>query len=905
MTSSAIRVRRSYQAWVANETMEDYSLRYAAKSFRKWSPFIISNTALGGISFLALEAIGGTITLNYGFVNALPAIVVVSIIVFITNLPIAYYSSRYNIDMDLLTRGAGFGYIGSTITSLIYAGFTFIFFALEAAIMAQALELFLGLPIVVGYIVSSIVIIPIAFLGITLISRLQLITQPLWAIMLIAPFIFIFWTEPRVFSDWVTFAGRREDSEAFNVLYFGAATGVLFSLVVQVGEQVDYLRFLPDKTAQSRRRWWAAVIFAGPGWVVIGCLKILAGSLLAVLAVRSGLSYENAVEPVHMYTYAYKFINQDPRMVLTAATIFVLISQIKINVTNAYAGSLAWSNFYSRVTHYHPGRVVWLVFNIMISLLLMLLGIFETLDLVLAVYANVAIAWVGAIFADLTVLKPIGISPSFIEFKRAHLHNINPVGCGAMAIASMLSLAAFAGVFGPVAEAYSTTISLGAAFAFAILLGLLTKGRYYIARRDTLADRMDRTSRLRCVICSYGYEPRDMAFCPFYEGTICSLCCSLEAHCHDVCKRPAKARITPDIHPGTTDIHRRIAPDLIHRLMKFFGVVAAVAAVTAAVFLLTYRLTELNLSVTPVGSGRLLLRIYMATFVLICVGAWWVVLAHESRELAERDLVISLRKLTETRQELMQSERLAAIGQLMATVSHELRNPLGTLVSSMSVLRRYLDGPTPLVREEIERMQRNIWRCVSIIEELLEFSRNRTLVLEPVQIDQWIAMQLEEYELPGQIRLHTTLGSSATIPLDRGRFHQAFVNLLQNAQQAIIRPEDDIERVGEITISTAVIDGQLELRITDDGIGIPDENRDKLFKPLFSTKAYGVGLGLPLVRRVVEQHHGRINVASQWKNGTTVTIQLPLALPVTAIEHKASGQEPSSHNVTELAQRSS
>jgi hypothetical protein len=104
MISSTIRARRSYQAWVANETMEDYSLRYAAKSFRKWSPFTISNTALGGISFLALEAIGATITLSYGFVNAFPAIIAVSILVFITNLPIAYYSSRYNIDMDLLTR---------------------------------------------------------------------------------------------------------------------------------------------------------------------------------------------------------------------------------------------------------------------------------------------------------------------------------------------------------------------------------------------------------------------------------------------------------------------------------------------------------------------------------------------------------------------------------------------------------------------------------------------------------------------------------------------------------------------------------------------------------------------------------------------------------------------------------
>jgi signal transduction histidine kinase len=290
----------------------------------------------------------------------------------------------------------------------------------------------------------------------------------------------------------------------------------------------------------------------------------------------------------------------------------------------------------------------------------------------------------------------------------------------------------------------------------------------------------------------------------------------------------------------------------------------------------------------------------MATFVLICVGAWWIVLAHESRELAERDLVVSLKKLTETRQELMQNERLAAIGQLMATVSHELRNPLGTLVSSMSVLRRYLDAPAPLVREEIERMQRNIRRCVSIIEELLEFSRNRTLVLQPVQIDQWIAMQLEEYELPGQVRLRTILRSSATVLLDGGRFRHAFVNLLQNAQQAIIRPEDENQRTGEITIGTSVIDGQLELRITDNGVGIPDGNRDKLFKPLFSTKAYGVGLGLPLVRRVVEQHHGRINITSQWKKGTAVIIQLPLAPPVTAIEHKATGQEPSPHNITEL-----
>lgn len=881
MTSDTIRARRSYQAWVANETMEDYSLRYAAESFRKWSPFVIANTALGGISFLALEAIGGMITLNYGFVNAFPAILFVCLLVFVTNLPIAYYSSRYNIDIDLLTRGAGFGYIGSTITSLIYAGFTFIFFALEAAIMAQALALFFGLPIVIGYVVSSVIIIPITFFGVTLISRLQLFTQPIWLIMLIAPFIFVSWKEPHVFTDWIAFAGQRTGANGFNIVYFGAATGVLFSLVVQIGEQVDYLRFLPDKNAQTRRRWWTAVISAGPGWVVIGCLKILAGSMLAVLAVGSGISHADAVEPIRMYIRAYEFVSSDPRVVLTAATIFVLISQVKINVTNAYAGSLAWSNFYSRVTHYHPGRVVWLVFNIVISLFLMLLGIFETLDIVLTVYSNIAIAWIGAIFADLIILKPLKISPSVIEFKRSHLYNVNPVGCGAMAIASALSIMAFAGAFGPLAQAYSALISLGSALIIAVLLGVITKGRYYIARSNMLAGQADGHDPLRCTICNYSYEVPDMAYCPFYQGAICSLCCSLDAHCHDVCKRPAEIRSVRNARLGAGHFQRMIAPDLTRRLVTFFGVAVALAVVTAAAFLLAYRLSELDIVGAQVGAGSLLVRIYLAVLVLICIGAWWIVLAHESRELAERDLVTSLEKLTETRQELMQSERLAAIGQLMATISHELRNPLGTVVSSMSILQRYLDLPAKPVREELDRMQRNIWRCVSIIEELLEFSRNRTAALRPVNIDQWIATELDELEVGDQIRLNTILRSGVTVLIDGALFRQALINLLQNAQQAItLRDHTSVPR-GEITITTSLSEGRLELRISDNGIGIRPENSDKVFKPLFSTKTYGVGLGLPLVKHIIEQHKGRIIVTSEWKRGTTITVQLPLAPPST------------------------
>ena len=183
------RVRRQYNQWVANQTLEDYALRFTAKSARRWSAARVANTALGAISFLALEAIGGTITLNYGAANATAAILVVSVIIFLCGLPIAYHAAKCGIDIDLLTRGAGFGYIGSTITSLIYASFTFIFFALEAVIMAAALEMCFGIPRPIGYLISAIVIIPLVTYGITLISRFQLWTQPIWVVLHILPFV--------------------------------------------------------------------------------------------------------------------------------------------------------------------------------------------------------------------------------------------------------------------------------------------------------------------------------------------------------------------------------------------------------------------------------------------------------------------------------------------------------------------------------------------------------------------------------------------------------------------------------------------------------------------------------------------------------------------------------------------
>ncbi len=133
-----VKVRRDYNNWVARETMEDYALRYTPQRFRKWSTFRVANTAFGAASFLVLEAVGATLLVQYGFTNAFWAILATGLIIFLAGWPISVYAARHGVDMDLLTRGAGFGYIGSTVTSLIYASFTFIFFALEAAVMEGA-----------------------------------------------------------------------------------------------------------------------------------------------------------------------------------------------------------------------------------------------------------------------------------------------------------------------------------------------------------------------------------------------------------------------------------------------------------------------------------------------------------------------------------------------------------------------------------------------------------------------------------------------------------------------------------------------------------------------------------------------------------------------------------------------
>src|SRR5882757_10032904 len=558
-----VRERRQYNQWVASQTLEDFALRYTAASARK-SSFRVGNTALGPIAFLACEAIGGSLTIAYGFPNTVWAIVSFMVLMFLIGLPIAYYAAKYGVDIDLLTRGAGFGYLGSTVTSLIYASFTFLLFSIEATILSVALQILLGIPLAIAHVLSSLVVLPIAIYGISMISRMQLATQPIWIALQFLPIIYIAWKRPADYSAWTHYAGTLGGSgTALNPLMFGMAASTLLSLLPQIGEQVDYLRFLPAQKGRRSFSWWTALLSTGPGWIFIGGFKLFAGSFLAVLAIRAGIPLAEASQPTQMYLVAFRDAFGSPSSALVLTGIFVIVCQLKINVTNAYAGSIAWSNFFSRLTHSHPGRVVWLVFNVILALLLMEIGIFKAIESILVIYANFAAGWIGALTADLVINKPLGLSPRHIEFKRAHLYDINPVGVGALIISVVLSSLAFLGAFGALTQALSPFVALATAFTAAPLIAWLTRGRYYLARE---AHDYAAQQEVRCTICENVFEREDIAFCPAYSGPICSLCCTLEARCRDLCKQGS--RISEQL---TALLQKTLPPRLVAMLYTRAG----------------------------------------------------------------------------------------------------------------------------------------------------------------------------------------------------------------------------------------------------------------------------------------------------------------------------------------------
>jgi len=250
--------------------------------------------------------------------------------------------------------------------------------------------------------------------------------------------------------------------------------------------------------------------------------------------------------------------------------------------------------------------------------------------------------------------------------------------------------------------------------------------------------------------------------------------------------------------------------------------------------------------------------------------------ANAELNIAHQELSAYVRKLEESQEQLIRAEKLTSLGQLAASIAHEINNPLAGVLVYTQLLSKKVTDDTFQKEEalsQLSRMESEISRCSRIIRNLLDFARQTEPVLRLVDVNQVIEQVLAMVGHQARLQnVEVAKEYSPSLPkvmADFDQLQQIFTNLSLNAIQAM--PEG-----GKLTVRSSAIDSEVRVDIQDTGCGISKENMSKLFTPFFTTKVKGkgVGLGLAVVHGIIERHKGRIEVKSEVGKGTTFSIYL-------------------------------
>jgi len=240
-----------------------------------------------------------------------------------------------------------------------------------------------------------------------------------------------------------------------------------------------------------------------------------------------------------------------------------------------------------------------------------------------------------------------------------------------------------------------------------------------------------------------------------------------------------------------------------------------------------------------------------------------------------------------THEQLVQSEKLASLGQLAAGVAHELNNPLGTILLYSDLLSKEV-AEDSVYKADLERIVNETKRCKNIVASLLEFARQNQVNAQTVDLNQLIVqvleIELKHYEGRGVEFIRLLEPSLPNIQADASQLMQVLVNLIENAADAM--PEG-----GRVTLRTLnEPENMVTIEVEDSGIGIPPENLSKLFTPFFTTKPVGkgIGLGLAIIYGIIKMHRGQIIVRSAQGVGTTFIIQLPIRLQILKPDNRST-----------------
>ncbi|OYV37412.1 MAG: hypothetical protein B7Z81_06035 [Acidocella sp. 20-61-6] len=446
------------------------------------------------------------------------------------------------------------------------------------------------------------------------------------------------------------------------------------------------------------------------------------------------------------------------------------------------------------------------------------------------------------------------------------------------------------GMFGPLLAAMSTFIAFATAFAAAPLIAWGTGGRTYLARRGRAA--WAHRGAIACSICEHPFEPEDMAYCPVYSGPICSLCCTLEARCRDMCKpRSRFSEQVADLLAPATPRWTRNKVD--HRVFPFFGILLLFSlAIAALLGLIGYEYGILAPAQRPVIDETLRV-VFLALFILSALAAWLLVLAHASRRAAEDEsghqttmLLDEITAHQRTDAALKKAKAAAesantAKSRYIVGVIHEIRAPLNAIFGYAQLLE---NGGTLRPEDAVRTIRRSAAHLSNLVDGLLDISQIETGALQlhrdhvdfPDFLDQIVDMFRLQATAKGIGFFDERVGTLPSfVHTDEKRLRQILINLLSNALKytehgsATLR----VQRRGQVT----------EFEVIDTGHGIRPEDIKTIFEPFerghmpAANAVPGTGLGLTISKLLSEILGGEISVESTPGKGSTFRVRLLLS----------------------------
>lgn len=440
------------------ETMkDDYSLVKVPPEGRTLGWLSITNVTFGIATAVFYIQMGSTLALQFGAMNALLSSIYAAILSGVGATLISYLSAKSGMNVNLLSRGGGFGFKGASLTSLIYASNFIMYCAFEGILMVYAVnEFFPQVPKWALIVFFGAVVIPLNWYGIKQLDKLQKWTLPIWVLALVSSLFISFQREPVYEGSVWTYLPEGAQVGGMDLLMcIGVQNGITGLMLMLIS---DYARFLKK---EETKKGALAIGFIPQMWCFIG---------MGVIGIWFGVRMGEANPGVYLV-----------QLLSFGGVLFTILTQIRINITNIYSSSLSLANFSENIFNFKPGRNFWVVFTGIASIILMLGDILSYLGPALTIQGVFLFAWAAILMTDAIVVKKIlKIGPKYYEHRQSLLYAWNPVGVVALMISSVLgSIAAF-GHMGVILQNASAFFAMILASVLTVIMAIATKGKYYI-----------------------------------------------------------------------------------------------------------------------------------------------------------------------------------------------------------------------------------------------------------------------------------------------------------------------------------------------------------------------------------------------------------------------------------------